>query len=195
MENNCIGQRVYAGFFTRFMAYLIDTVIAGIAVGILTIPLRILSGFVDFLNAGFLFRFTIIDVISYVGVAAYFVLLTYFAHTTVGKMLFRLEVITEDGTWNIINVIYRETVGRFLSAICLIGYFAVIVTKRKQGFHDMLCDTFVVYKGMVAEHENVPMPKPLENIPPLQDERKEPESRQEPVAPVNEGIEEVPTYH
>ena len=34
-----------------------------------------------------------------------------------------------------------------------IGYFAVIVNSKKQGFHDMFCNTYVVYKHMVSRVE------------------------------------------
>lgn len=161
-ENAWENKKVFAGFFVRFIAYMIDSLIAGIAVGMITIPLRIMSGSVDFLSANFLFRFTVIDVISYVGVAAYFVLLTYYAHTTLGKMLMHLEVISKKDEWSIINIIYRETVGRFLSSIGYIGYLATLVTKEKQGFHDMLCDTCVVYKGMEPSRKNVVFVTPVE---------------------------------
>ncbi|MGN0438086.1 MAG: RDD family protein [Lachnospiraceae bacterium] len=146
METNC--SKAYAGFFTRLLAYMIDCMISGMVVGMVTIPLRIASGSIDFLSANFIFHFTVVDVVSYVGVAAYFVLLTYFAHATLGKMLLRLQVVTDEKEWTFINILYRETIGRFLSAIFNIGYLAVVVTQKKQGFHDMLCDTYVVYKGM-----------------------------------------------
>ncbi len=48
------------------------------------------------------------------------------------------------------------------SLMC-IGYLAVIVTKKKQGFHDMLCDTYVVYKGMIKNNETVMQPQNAEN--------------------------------
>lgn len=146
MDTNC--SKAYAGFFTRLLAYMIDCMISGMVVGMVTIPLRIASGSVDFLSDNFIFHFTVVDVISYVGVAAYFVLLTYFAHATLGKMLLHLQVVTDEKEWTFINILYRETIGRFLSAIFNIGYLAVVVTQKKQGFHDMLCDTYVVYKGM-----------------------------------------------
>ena len=84
------------------------------------------------------------------GIAAYFILLTYFSHSTPGKMLFRLEVVTKSGEWTFLNIVYRETVGRFLSSLLCIGYLAVLVQGEKQGFHDMLCDTYVVYRNMAA---------------------------------------------
>lgn len=139
----------YAGFAVRFVAFIVDSIIAAIAVGIVKLPLSILAGAgATFLTANFLFQYSFLDVLSYIGIAAYFVLLTYFAHATLGKMLFRIEVVTEQEEWTFLNVLYRETVGRFLSSLLCIGYFAVIVTEKKQGFHDMLCDTRVVYAKM-----------------------------------------------
>lgn len=150
-----------AGFFVRWMAYIIDTVIATLAVSIVKLPLELVAGSLTFLQKNFLFHFTIIDVIAYLGVAAYFVLLTYFAHTTLGKMLFRLEVVTKNKSWSFLNILYRETIGRFLSSLLYIGYLAAIVTKEHQGFHDMLCDTCVVYRNM----QRIPTGKPVAGTP------------------------------
>ncbi len=148
MQNH-LEDRVYAGFFVRLIAFAIDSLIAAIAVSVVIAPLSIaaMSG-VGFLNANFIFHYTFLDVLDYVGVALYFVLLTYKTHTTPGKAAMGLEVITVDKEWTFINVLYRETIGRFFSAILCIGYFVVLVQEKKQGFHDMLCDTYVVYKNM-----------------------------------------------
>lgn len=100
------------------------------------------------MKADFLFRYTILDVLGYIGVAAYFALLTYYTHSTPGKMLMRLEVVTDKEEWTFLNILYRETIGRFLSSLLCIGYIAVGVQEKKQGFHDMLCDTYVVYRNM-----------------------------------------------
>lgn len=143
---------MYAGFFVRLIAFALDNLIAACIVGVVKFPFSIarMSG-VGFLNANFIFDYSFLDVFSYLGVVAYFVLLTYFSHSTPGKMLMRLEVVTVDREWTFINILYRETIGRFLSGILCIGYLAVIVTKQKQGFHDMLCDTLVVYKNMMPK--------------------------------------------
>lgn len=132
----------------RLFAYGIDVCIATILVGIIRLPLSIasMSG-VKFLKSPILFHYTCIDILGYIGVVAYFVLLTYYTHTTIGKRLFRLEIICEE-EWTFVNVLYRETIGRFLSSILNVGYLAIIVQKEKQGFHDLLCDTHVIYKNM-----------------------------------------------
>ena len=149
-------SNIYAGFFVRFAAYLADSIIASILSLTLVSPLYAAKAAgMDFLGKNILFNFTIINIISYLLFVAYFVLLTYFGHSTPGKKIFRLEVITEDGSWNFINILYRETIGRFLSGLMNIGYLAIIVTEKKQGFHDKLCDTCVIYKGAVLSEEEV----------------------------------------
>ena len=149
-------SNIYAGFFVRFAAYLADSIIASILSLTLVSPLYAAKAAgMDFLGKNILFNFTIINIISYLLFVAYFVLLTYFGHSTPGKKIFRLEVITEDGNWNFINILYRETIGRFLSGLMNIGYLAIIVTEKKQGFHDKLCDTCVIYKGAVLSEDEI----------------------------------------
>ncbi len=150
-------NKAYAGFFVRLVAYAVDSMLAALLVGVVKLPLSIAaSAGAGFLKANFIFHYSLLDVLGYIGVAAYFVLLTYFAHGTPGKLLFRLRVVTVDREWTFLNILYRETVGRFLSSLLCIGYLAIIVTEKKQGFHDMLSDTYVVYAGMT------PVAKPEE---------------------------------
>ncbi|MCM1157827.1 MAG: RDD family protein [Bacteroidales bacterium] len=145
-------DRIYGGFFVRFIAFVVDSLFAACIVGIVKFPFSIAaSGGASFLTANFIFRYSFIDVLGYVGAAAYFILLTYFTHSTPGKMLLRLEVVTGTGEWTFINILYRETVGRFLSSLLYIGYLVVAIQENKQGFHDMLCDTYVVYKNLRRE--------------------------------------------
>lgn len=154
---NQLEDKVYAGFFVRLVAFAIDSLIAGLIVGMVKLPFSIAAaGGVTFLKANFLFDYSFIDVLGYVGVAAYFVLLTYFSHSTLGKKLFRIEVVTTTGEWTFLNILYRETVGRFLSSLLCIGYLAVLVTPEKRGFHDMLCDTNVIYTKMMPISEKKP---------------------------------------
>lgn len=150
MQNH-LESKAYAGFFVRLVAFAVDSLLAAIIVGIVKLPFSTAAAYgADFLKADFIFEYSFLDVFSYVGIAAYFILLTYFSHSTPGKMLFRLEVVTKNGEWTFLNIVYRETVGRFLSSLLCIGYLAVLVQGEKQGFHDMLCDTYVVYKNMAA---------------------------------------------
>lgn len=147
-------NRAYAGFFVRWMAYVIDMTLISLIVWGVKLPFSLLaSKGATILTKNVLFQFNIMDITGYIGVAMYFVLITYFAHTTIGKALFRLQVVC-DKEWTFINILYRETIGRFLSSLMCIGYLAAAVTKKRQGFHDMLCDTYVVYKDMYVKPKN-----------------------------------------
>ncbi len=157
MQNH-LENKACAGFFVRLAAFAVDSLLAAIIVGIVKLPFSMASVYgASFLKAGFIFEYSFLDVFSYVGIAAYFILLTYFSHSTPGKLLFRLEVVTKNGEWTFLNIVYRETVGRFLSSLLCIGYLAVLVQEKKQGFHDMLCDTYVVYRNMAAVSPKKPL--------------------------------------
>lgn len=150
MQNH-MENKAYAGFFVRLVAFAVDSLLAAVIVGIAKLPFSIAAANgAGFLKENFIFNHTCLDVLSYIGIAAYFVLLTYFTHSTPGKLLFRLEVVTQSSNWNFLNILYRETIGRFLSSLLCIGYLVILVQQEKQGFHDMLCDTYVVYRNMMS---------------------------------------------
>ncbi len=184
-----LETNVYAGFFVRWVAFAIDSLLAAIIVGIASLPLSLAAnGGASFLAAEILFDYSLIDIFKYIATAAYFVILTYFSHATLGKMILHLEVVTIDKEWTFLNILYRETIGRFLSSLLYIGYLVVLGTRRKQGFHDMLCDTGVVYKDMMAKNvvRQVPdmrMPAqqmPMQQVPGQQMSRQQAPMQQVP---------------
>ena len=136
-----------AGFGVRAAAYIVDR-------AILLIPLLILRcvcGALSFgtpAGGGLLFDHTGADVLCWALSAAYFVLLTYFCGATLGKKVFRLRVEKrEGGALRFIDVLYRETVGRYLSSILCLGYLMVLADREHRAFHDWLCACAVVYDG------------------------------------------------
>ena len=62
-----------------------------------------------------------------------------------------LRVVSADGQkLTILNVVYRETIGRFLCSLSVgIGYIIAGVDREKRGLHDILCDTRVIYAKRV----------------------------------------------
>lgn len=148
MQNKPANQ-VNAGFFVRLAAYLVDSLIVGAALLLIRIPIGI-SSIVNpdnLIVRDFIFSYSIADIVLYVLTAAYFIILTYETGATIGKKVFHLRVIsTEDRKLTLFEVIFRETVGRFLSALIVnVGYFLIGVSKEKHGLHDMLSDTEVIY--------------------------------------------------
>lgn len=160
MQNNTNNQ-VYAGFFVRLAAYLIDWVIVGAALLVIRIPIWIasFSGSAEFVLKDFIFQYSIYDIVLYVLKVAYFVLLTYYTGSTLGKKLLQIRVISvEDRKPTFFEIVFRESVGKFLSALIIyVGYIMIGADKKKRGLHDMLSDTYVVY----YHQKNVAVPTPI----------------------------------
>lgn len=137
-----------AGFGPRAAAYIIDRALLLVALCVVRLPFGIaaLFGANGLTAKSFLFRYSFLDVLCWLLAAAYFVLMTYYTGGTLGKKVMRLRVEKEDGSaLGLVDTIYRETVGRFLSGILCLGYLLALADKKKRAFHDYLCDTRVVY--------------------------------------------------
>ena len=177
MQNNYDSCRAdagvtYAGFWVRLAAYLIDSAIAFL---LLLVVRLVMSGVLSalygtVLGGNILFHYTLKDIVLYLGQALYFILCTRYTGTTPGKRVMNLRVISveESGELDLLTVVYRETVGRFLSSIFVcIGYLIIGVDREKRGFHDMLCDTRVVYGKRVKVYPAYPyaQARPVETPP------------------------------
>ena len=143
----------YAGFWVRLAAYVIDSII--VFFGLLFVRL-FLSGIMSVLSdtwigGSILFHYTLKDILLYGFQVLYFILCTYLTGTTLGKRAMNLRVVSADGQkLTILNVVYRETIGRFLCSISVgIGYIIAGVDREKRGLHDILCDTRVIYAKRV----------------------------------------------
>lgn len=134
-----------AGFWLRFGAYIIDVFLISCINGIVLSPLL-------FINDGVpveISLWTLNALIALLVYYLYFSLLTKTFQQTLGKMIVGIKVIP-DGTplltWK--DVFYREVVGRILHNVFFIlklMYLVVAFTKEKQGIHDMIGNTRVVY--------------------------------------------------
>lgn len=148
MQTNTKHQ-VYAGFFVRLAAFLVDMIIVNAGLMVIRLPMWILSlnSPDNILVRDFIFQYSIVDIVIYLVTAVYFVLMTYYTGATLGKKLFQIKVVsTEDRKMTFFEVVYRETIGRFLSSIIMhLGYLLILVEKEHRGVHDLLSDTCVIY--------------------------------------------------
>jgi len=132
----------YAGFWMRFWAYLLDLIVVGSIERLLINPLfRALDISLTEFN-----MFAPISIASAVIFYLYFVLMTKYFKQTLGKMVFGLRVIdlkNEQLSWG--TILFREWIGRFISATVIIGYIIVAFLPKKQGLHDIFTDTTVVH--------------------------------------------------
>ena len=124
---------LYGGFWTRFVAWIIDAII--ISVVLATIRLAA-QGF-EQITSDALFN----TVVAW----TYFVVLTAARGQTVGKMAVGVKVVTADGQKpGVRAVLVREVVGKAVSAVILfLGFLLIAVDGRKRGLHDRIGSTFV----------------------------------------------------
>lgn len=181
----------YAGFFVRLAAFLLDSILIGICLWIIKVPVWFIELAVGdaFLFKPFLFEYNIFDVLYYLLTTAYFVLTTYYCGATVGKRLMKLRVVDVEGQkLSFVTVLLRETVGRYLSALIIyIGYIMVGVDNCKQGLHDKISDTYVVYMQNERKTKVMESQKPQTTMGPLQSTMSPqmPGEQQFPYAPQN----------
>ena len=136
---------VNAGMAQRIVAFIIDSALAALIAWIIRMPVGIMNilNVMD-TNKAILFNYSINDILFYVVVAAYFILFTIFLYATPGKMLMHIKVVALDDKNEVIDIIFRETIGRFLSSILLIGYIIGFFDADRRCLHDRLGDTRVV---------------------------------------------------
>lgn len=158
---NKTDNLVYAGFFVRMAAYIVDLLIVGTVLLIVKLPIWIttLRYPNNMIVRDFIFEYSIADILYYLLKVIYFILLTYFTGSTLGKKLFHIKVIScENRNMTFFEVAFRETVGRFLSALIIyVGYMMAGLDNKKRGLHDILSDTNVIYYHEKRVHFNTPI--------------------------------------
>jgi uncharacterized RDD family membrane protein YckC len=137
-----VWPTIYAGFWMRFWAYLLDLIIIGSLNRLLLKPV---FHVLDIPTFDFK-MFSSISVMSAILFYLYFVLMTKWAGQTLGKMVFGLKVVDlKNGKLSWGTVLFREWIGRFISSTILIGYIMVAFLPKKQGLHDVFADTSVIH--------------------------------------------------
>lgn len=124
----------YASFFTRLLAYIIDSVVLALAQMAIILPLS--SGGEPNPIAYF---FTI-------GLSLfYFIYLTNKYGATFGKMALKIKVVREDSQMlEMRDVLFREVLGRMLSNFIFISYIWPLFDEKNQTWHDKIAKTVVV---------------------------------------------------
>lgn len=136
----------YAGFWKRFVAYIIDGILANIVVTILGYILGV--GYMTRLGAVAAGRSTAYSLLSLVIVWLYFALMeSSSVQATVGKMALGIKVTDLDGHRISFGKASVRHWSKILSTIILlIGYIMAGFTARKQALHDIIAGTLVVNK-------------------------------------------------
>ncbi|MGH8026584.1 MAG: RDD family protein [Pseudoxanthomonas sp.] len=137
---------VYAGFWKRAAAAIVDSLVIGIVASLGGEALGSLLG--DLAGGGELAVTLMVALVSLLLQICYYAFFhASFNAATPGKMLIGIKVVRSDGE----TISFLRAVARYFATIPSglllgIGYFMAGFTARKQALHDMICDTVVVDK-------------------------------------------------
>lgn len=137
----------FAGFWIRFVACMIDSLLLGAVQFVIGLVLGFAGGAAGDFEGGGAFAMLAITWLCSMAVSiTYYVFFTGYNGQTPGKMALRIQVIRTDGTpMTYGRAFLREIPGKFISAIILcIGYLMVAFDQQKQGLHDRIAGTYVI---------------------------------------------------
>jgi uncharacterized RDD family membrane protein YckC len=154
----------YAGFWQRFAAYLIDSVVISCIEGFLVIPFLGIFGIgfaSDFANINHLEEgdmisliFSIIAAVFSFIILLYILLILYYTlmesskyQATLGKQAMGLIVTDMNGGKLDFGQAFARNLSKLLSSMFFhIGYIIAAFTEKKQGLHDLIAGTLVLKK-------------------------------------------------
>lgn len=139
----------YAGFISRLVAF-------GVDIAIITISLLALTGLLSAAASLFnldqfghmetVLKIAISGLAALLYTAAYFIFFWTLAGQTPGKMLMGLRITTSQGQPLSIGRSLRRFIGYIVSIMALwLGFLWILVDNRRQGWHDKIAGTLVVY--------------------------------------------------
>lgn len=149
---NVRGELMYAGFLTRFGAYIIDCAVFYAAT---IVYLLIAGGLELWLIAMDMAENTIVTILGVLG-SIYFFSLTWLYYAimessklggTLGKLAVGAVVVDKHGN----RITFLRASARFWSRLLsafplLIGFIMAGFTQKKQALHDIITDTYVIRK-------------------------------------------------
>ncbi|HIH42475.1 TPA: RDD family protein [Candidatus Woesearchaeota archaeon] len=130
-----ISNKGYAGFWIRVLASIIDSLIMGIPFAIAYVTLSVI--------------FRAIPGINYIIIVVYLAIITYMEGIkggTPGKLVLGLKIVDVQGNLIGIKRAIVRTLGKMLSGSFFgIGYAVILFDRKKQGLHDKIARTYVIY--------------------------------------------------
>jgi uncharacterized RDD family membrane protein YckC len=141
----------YAGFVTRLVAFVIDRAVISIIVLLIVASVKyVLDAFA--INQLFGFQDILPSVAAAFAVGAYVVVLFFYnigfwmlAGQTPGKRLLGARIVRTDGGRVRFGNAVRRQIGYVISGMLFLGFLWILFDNRRQGFHDKLAGTYVVY--------------------------------------------------
>ncbi len=163
---------VYAGFWIRFLAFMIDSVL----IAVVTSPVLLYIYGDDYLvSGGDIFASPLDFLISCVAPAVATILFWVYRQATPGKMAISGKIVDADTGKKLST---GQCIGRYFAYIPSVlffglGFLWVVFDKRKQGWHDKLAGTVVIRKkeavafkprSTISADDKPKTPEPLDSV-------------------------------
>lgn len=154
MPNRKDRPGLYAGFWRRVLAYLIDALIIGVPIALIELIVRMVL--INFGRGVVLLADVPLGLLGWL----YFALMESSSRmATIGKIVVGLRVVGEHGA----RISFLRATGRYFGLLLTdmtfgIGFLICAWTRRKQATHDMISRTFVVRADGLDALRTSPVP-------------------------------------
>jgi uncharacterized RDD family membrane protein YckC len=144
-----LGQ--YAGFVTRLIGFVIDRLILAVILTLLGLGVNMVLDLFpinEWLGLEELSSTIVVAIATGLGLSIYFLYSVGFwllAGQTPGQSLMGVRVVKVNGERITFWPAVRRWLGYFVSAILFLGFLWVLVDDKRQGFHDKIAGTVVIY--------------------------------------------------
>ena len=136
----------YAGFASRAVALIIDLSIDALLMMVISsVTIRLLQEAVRYSELTVALLSWLQITMSLTLLVGYFIFGWMLAGQTVGMALMGIRVVRINGQFVTLWVAVRRLVGMLISSILFLGYLWVLVDDRRQGLHDKIAGTYVIY--------------------------------------------------
>jgi uncharacterized RDD family membrane protein YckC len=140
----------YAGFVSRLIAFSIDVIIVVFTLMFMGWLINAVLGIFnidEFSSTSMVNKLLVSGAISLLYSAAYFLFFWTIIGQTPGKILMGLRIVTTDGQTTLsFTRSVRRLLGYIVSILSLwIGFLWILVDNRRQGWHDKIAGTIVIY--------------------------------------------------
>jgi uncharacterized RDD family membrane protein YckC len=141
----------YAGFITRFLAFSIDLVIVVVLMSLNGYVIRFAVDFAEslpFVQVTALVKELAVAATTAINVAlgcAYYMGFWLAAGQTPGKRFIGVRIVRADGGRVRAGNVLRRFAGYVLCLLFFPGFLWILVDNQRQGWHDVLAGTIVIY--------------------------------------------------
>lgn len=137
-------KKVFASFYERTLAKLIDSLIYSMLILLPVVSISASSGFSNLLDSSY--NFILLILVIAVLVLPLEMLMVSRLGGTPGKLILGIKIQKENGKrLNFWEAFVRSTIGRAVSGLFFgLGYFWVCRNEKRQGWHDLIIDSVVV---------------------------------------------------